>query len=262
MTDAGASVRRAAVPWRATRLGFVLREAGLWLLLYPLYLLTREGATGAADVALRHAREIVAAERSLGLAFERGFQQLATASPISRAAFDVYYEWAFYPLLAGLLVWLGLAHRDLYLHTRRALIVALALAAIVFLFFPTAPPRMLPDLGIHDTVGMQSHDAGSFHGISYNPYAAMPSLHVGWSLIVASGVFRAVRSPWVRGAAIVHPLLMTAATIATGNHYLLDCLAGAAIGVVAIFAVGAPGAARERSRIPVPAAAGAAGRHG
>ncbi len=209
--------------------------------------------------------EIVSAERSLGLAIEQRAQELATASPLSRLAFDSYYEWAFYPLLALVLIWLGMAHRDVYRHTRRALVVALALAAIVFLLYPTAPPRMVPDLGIHDTVGMHAHDIGSFHGISYNPYAAMPSLHVGWSLIVAGGVFRAVRSRWVRGAAVAHPVVMTAATIATGNHYILDCLAGAAIGVIAILAVGAPGVVgvRMRARAPVPAAAaGVAGRHG
>ena len=213
---------------------------------------------------MRHARELIGAERSFGLALEHGVQRLASSSPISEAAFDVYYEWAFYPLLAAVLVWLGLTHRDLYRHSRRALFFALAIASIFFLLFPTAPPRMLPGLGIDDTVGMQQHDAGSFHGISYNPYAAMPSMHVGWSLIVAAGAFRAVRNHWVRAAAIVHPLLMSAATIATGNHYLLDCLAGAAIGLVALAAATMPNAARVPVRTPVGmrAAPGVAGRHG
>ena len=120
--------------------------------------------------------------------------------------------------------------------------------------FPAAPPRMLPGLGIHDTVGMDDHDAGSFHGISYNPYAAMPSMHVGWSLIVAGGVVRAAQSPWVRGIAIAHPLVMAATTIATGNHYLLDCIAGAVIGVVAVLAVGSATATPQRSRARASAA--------
>ena len=232
---------------------FALRETGLWLLLYPLYLLTREGATGSHSAALRHAHDIVGAERSLGLAVEGAVQRVAGASSFSAEAFAAYYEWAFYPLLACVLVWLGFTHRGVYLQTRRALVVALALAAIVFLLFPAAPPRMLPGLGIHDTVGMHDHDAGSFHGISYNPYAAMPSMHVGWSLIVAGGVVRAVRSPWVRGIAIAHPLVMAIATIATGNHYLLDCIAGAAIGAVAVLAVGSA-TTPQRSRARIPAA--------
>ena len=251
--------RTSRAPWRAS-MTFVLGELALWLLLYPLYLLTREGAEGSPAAALRHAREIVAAERSLGLAFEHGLQQIATASPITRAAFDTYYEWAFYPLLAVVVIWLGLAHRNVYRHTRRALVVALVLAAICFLLFPTAPPRMVPGLGIHDTVGMHDHDVGSFHGISYNPYAAMPSLHVGWSLIAAAGVFRAVRSRWVRAAAIVHPLAMTVTTIATGNHYLLDCMAGAAIGLLALAATGAPRTSAAWAPPQVGVAA-AAGRH-
>jgi membrane-associated phospholipid phosphatase len=218
---------------------FFLREIALWLLIYPLYLLTREGVRGAPTAALRHAREVVDAERTLGLSVEHAIQQLATSSPLLRGAFDEYYELAFYPLLAGVLIWLGLRHRDVYGFTRRALILALGVAAI----------------GFHDTVGMHDHDVGSFHGISYNPYAAMPSLHVGWSMIVALGVFRAVRSRVVRGAAIVHPLLMAAATIATGNHYLLDCIAGAGVAVLAIIAVGSPQTASEpvRTRARVPA---------
>lgn len=262
MIDVSTALRCAAAPAPASRAVFVMRELALWVLLYPLYLLTREGATGAFPTALEHAREIVAAERALGLAIERGMQQVVTSLPLGRVTFDSFYEWAFYPLLGAVLVWLALTHRDLYRYTRRALFVALALAAIVFLLFPTAPPRMLPDLGIRDTVGMQAHDVDSFHGIRFNPYAAMPSMHVGWSLIVAAGVLRAVRTHWVRVAAIVHPLLMTVATIATGNHYLLDCVAGAVIGLIALFAVGVPSSAGERPRLRIPATAGVAGRHG
>jgi membrane-associated phospholipid phosphatase len=238
---------------------FFMREIALWLLIYPLYLLTREGVTGAPTAALRHAREVVDAERTLGMSVEHAIQQAVTSSPLLRGAFDEYYELAFYPLLAGVLIWLGLRHRDVYGATRRALIVALGIAAIGFLLFPTAPPRMLPALGIHDTVGMHGHDVGSFHGISYNPYAAMPSLHVGWSIIVALGVYRAVRRRLVRGLAIVHPLLMAAATIVTGNHYLLDCIAGAGVATVAIRAVGSPhtasaqAPARGRVRAPMRA---------
>ena len=108
---------------------------------------------------------------------------------------------------------------------------------------------------------MHDHDVGSFHGISYNPYAAMPSMHVGWSLIVAAGAFRAVRSPWLRGAAVAHPLLMTAATVATGNHYVLDCAAGAAIGLVAVLAAGSAARA-QRARVLPAATAAVAGQRG
>ena len=82
----------------------------------------------------------------------------------------------------------------------------------------------------------------------------MPSMHVGWSLIVAGGVVRAVQSPWVRGIAIAHPLVMATATIATGNHYLLDCIAGAVIGMVAVLAVGSATTTPQRSRVRAPAA--------
>jgi hypothetical protein len=265
VTQVAAVVRLQVAAWRSVRgRAFVARELALWALVYPLYLLTREGAEGSRALALRHAREIVALERRLGLAIERGVQGVVDAVPLARGGFELYYEWAFYPLLAAAVVWLALARRGHYRRTRRAMVAALAAAAVFFVLFPTAPPRLLPGSGIVDTVGMHDHDVGSFHGISYNPYAAMPSMHVGWSLIVAAGVFRAVRARLVRAAAVVHPLLMSAATVATGNHYVLDCAAGAAIGAVALVAAGAADRARERprGRLAVPAAAGLAGRNG
>ena len=200
----------------------------------------------------------MSAERALGLGIEHGIQSWVTGSSLARAGCDVFYEWAFYPLLIVALICLGLFRREVYRDTRRALIISLGLAVIVFLLFPTAPPRLLHGLGIHDTVGMHDHDVDSFHGITYNPYAAMPSLHVGWSLIVAHGVFCAVRLPLVRLLAILHPIAMAFVTIATGNHYVLDCLAGALIAVVALRSAGASGSApaprgvRRPARSPMP----------
>ena len=65
------------------------------------------------------------------------------------------------------------------------LFISLGIALVVYLAFPTAPPRLVPGLGIADTVGLSGHDTGSFAGVRFNPYAAMPSLHVGWSILAA-----------------------------------------------------------------------------
>ena len=117
---------------------------------------------------------------------------------------------------------------------RSLLLLSISLAVVVHVALPVAPPRLVPGLGIADTVGLdQSH--GSFAGIPFNPYAAMPSMHVGWSLLVGLVALKASRSLPVRGFFAVHPVLMAVAVPATGNHYFLDSVAGV---VVALSAIG------------------------
>jgi membrane-associated phospholipid phosphatase len=89
-------------------------------------------------------------------------------------------------------------------------------------------------LGIADTVGMTAHDTGSFAGIRFNPYAAMPSMHVGWSLLVGIVGFRATSSRILRVFFVAHPLVMAVTVTATGNHYFVDSIAGAAAALAAV----------------------------
>ena len=98
----------------------------------------------------------------------------------------------FAPLIVAVLVWLGLCDRDCYRELRMLLFVSLAIAVVFYVLYPTAPPRLVPSLGIADTDGPAGHDTGSFAGIRFNPYAAMPSMHVGWSLLVGLVGYRAV----------------------------------------------------------------------
>ncbi len=142
-----------------------------------------------------------------------------------------YYELAFLPAAVVVGVALAIADRALYLELRTAMMASLALAAVVFAVYPTAPPRLVPQLGMVDVVGMRGHDAGSAHGIRFNPYAAMPSMHVGWTLLVAVALVRALRRHRFGWLLWLHPVLMTWAVIATGNHYLLDVVVG--VGVAA-----------------------------
>jgi PAP2 superfamily len=101
------------------------------------------------------------------------------------------------------------------------------------------PPRLVPDIGIADTVGLASgHDTGSFGGVvPFNPYAAMPSMHVGWSLLVGIFGFRALRGSAARFVFVLHPVLMTVAVTATGNHYFLDSAGGIAVVLTALVAI-------------------------
>ena len=102
---------------------------------------------------------------------------------------------------------------------------------------PDGAAAARPRARIADTVGLAGHDRGSFAGVRFNPYAAMPSLHVGWSMLAATVLFRATSRTWLRAFAVLHPVLMTLAVTQTGNHYLADSLAGALVALITLPAV-------------------------
>src|SRR5262249_48677681 len=154
-------------------------------------------------------------------------------------AFSAYYMLGFGPLIATVLVWLGIRHREHYRTLRTLLLTSLGFALVGYIEFPTAPPRLVPGLGLKDTVGLAGHDHGSFGGIRFNPYAAMPSMHVGWSLLVGIVGFRAARSRVLKALFVLHPLVMVVTVTATGNHYFVDALGGIGAALAALLLVGA-----------------------
>ena len=213
-----------------------MRELALWAAIYPLYLAIRGWSIADPEHAFADAWNVIGFERELGLFRELQVQRLL--EPLE-GFFSTYYMLGFAPVVASSLVWLARAHRRLYQELRTLLFVSLGLALIVYVAFPTAPPRLVPGLRISDTVGLAGHDSGSFAGVRFDPYAAMPSLHVGWSVLVAVILYRATSRRWLRAVVIAHPVLMALAVTATGNHYLVDSLAGALVALLALVAVDA-----------------------
>jgi hypothetical protein len=224
----------AAESLRVNLLRFAAFELAVWASLYAAYLAVRGATIGSPDEALRNGREIVAAENALRIFHEARVQEALSAL---EWFFSAYYMVGFAPLIALTLVWLALRHVHRYRELRTALLVSISVATVVFVLFPAAPPRLIPDLGIADTVGLSSHDTGSFAGVRFNPYAAMPSMHVGWSLLVGLAGYRAARRRVTRGFFALHPAVMVVAVMATGNHFVLDAVAGAAIAVAVHFAI-------------------------
>jgi O-antigen ligase len=223
----------------------VAQELVLWASVYPLYLAIRGWSIADRRQALADASRVIAWERSLDLFHEIELQELL--QPLG-GVFSTYYMLGFGPVIAGVLVWLAGSRRRRYRELRALLFTSLGIALVAYVAFPTAPPRLVPGLGIADTVGLAGHDTGSFAGIRFNPYAAMPSLHVGWSLLAAIVVFRATGSRWLRALAVAHPLLMTLAVTQTGNHYVADSLAGAFVALLALGAVELWSRAHARTR--------------
>jgi hypothetical protein len=214
------AVRRAA--WAR----FVAFELAVWSALYGAYLAVRGVTIGSPGEAFANARDVVHLERALSVFHESAVQDLLAPA---QGFLSAYYMLGFGPVILAVSVWLGLRDRAAYRSLRNALLLSIAFATVVFVLYPAAPPRLVGGLAIEDTVGLSDHDTGSFLGIRFNPYAAVPSMHVGWTLLVALHGFRAARSRLLRAAFVLHPALMAVAVTATGNHFFFDSVAGIAV---------------------------------
>ena len=203
---------------------FAAIELAVWASLYPAYLAIRGSSIDHGSSALAHAHRLIHIERATDLFHEAGMQSVF--HPVLKLL-SAYYLLGFGPLIAGVCIWLGIRHRDEYRRLRTLLLTSLGLAVIGYVAYPTAPPRLVPGLSIADSVGLSGHDHGSVAGIRFNPYAAMPSMHVGWSILIGFFGFRAARSRWLKAFFVAHPFLMVITVTATGNHYFVDAIGGA-----------------------------------
>ncbi len=204
-----------------------LRELALFGGAYLAYDASRWIFAGDADVAEDHATRLIAFERSLGLAVEGTIQRALDSGFASAFLANVYLA-AQLAVLPAALVWLYHRAPAVYRRLRTTVIATWLVAVPVFALYPVAPPR-LAHIGLVDTVSDQAAVALTGHStIFYNPYAAVPSLHVGFAFAIGVAAYAAIRTPWARLAALLWGPLVTVAVIATGNHYLLDVLAGLA----------------------------------
>ena len=185
------------------------------------------GLTHASpEVAVDHAHDIVALERLLGLDHEQWLQDLVVPSDAMSTFFNWIYIWGHWPVIVATLLWLALRHRTIYLRLRNAMLVSGGLGLCVYTTYPVAPPR-LADLGMVDTVTERSQAYRVLQPPAFvNQYAAMPSLHVGWDLLVGLAILSAASAAWLRMVGRLMPVLMALATVATANHYLLDVAGG------------------------------------
>jgi hypothetical protein len=202
-------------------------EVALIALLLSVYQLVRHLAGGHAESADEHATLVWHLERALFLPNEAAMQHWTMHWPyVSRLA-NLYYVGVHFPGTTVALAWLFLRHRAIYLRARTELVLLTSAGLVVHVLFPLAPPRLMPGFGTVDTmlsVGPSAYPAGDT-GFA-NQYAAMPSLHVGWSILVALAVLRATDSRW-RWLVLLHPALTTTVVLVTANHYWLDGIVAA-----------------------------------
>ncbi|MFA5886025.1 MAG: phosphatase PAP2 family protein, partial [Acidimicrobiia bacterium] len=212
--------------WRSRLGGPLLLEILICALLLFVYKAARLVAEGDVGLALHHARQVVDIERALGVFNEENVQELALRSVGVIKFLNSYYLYAHFAVTIVFLVWLYVRYPMGYLSARRVLVVVTALGLVGHALYPLAPPRMLD--GFVDTArvfGPSSYGDGGAYGGLANQFAAMPSLHFAWAVIVAWGVIKFSRSHW-RYLIIAHPIVTLAAIVLTANHYWTDAFIG------------------------------------
>ena len=216
---------------------------------YMAYRIVRILTESDRGRAVRHADRILGLERWLGLDWERGAQNLVLDHRAWVDLCNVLYTWLFWPTVIGALVVLYVADRPRYRVYRNALFVSGAIGLVVFALFPLAPPRMLP--GYVDTVVVFSHQESLAHPTTFtNQYAAMPSFHVGWTVLAGLALMPLARRRLARIALLVPGVAMAVTVVVTANHYVVDGVVGvvfAAIGLRVATAVCRP--SRDRHEI-------------
>jgi membrane-associated phospholipid phosphatase len=219
----------------------------LFFLAYNAYQVVRGLTDSGRAVAIENADRLIDLERSLGTFFEPGFQQtlINHASWLIDFANFAYLN-SHFIVTTGFLAWLYLSRNEHFYFVRNMFMIAMALALVGYALYPTAPPRFMVHEGFTDTIAAFTGAAqdSTTTGLLVNKYAAVPSMHVAFSLMIAVPAATLSRHTLTRTLWSGYPLLVLFAIVATGNHYWLDAAAGAAVACMA--AVGATQLARLR----------------
>lgn len=209
-----------------------LREPLVVGFAYYLYYLVRGQAAERTADAFRNANELINWEREAGIFKELSVQTATLSFDLVVQAFNFIYFYGHFPLIAVVGTYLLVKHPSTYTLIRNAFLVSGALALLSYLAFPVAPPRLMGE-GFVDT--LQDSFALTYEkSPGFNAYAAMPSMHVGWNLLVAVALFLTIRRPYLRLGAALLPGVMLLATVVTGNHYFVDGVAGVLVALASL----------------------------
>ena len=212
------------------------KEIGIILSAYFLYMFVRKFIIPDVEsIAMNNAISLISLESNLGLLWEHQLQMWAVgpSSWIIRI-FNWAYVLGFFPLILTTALVIYIKDRSRYFYYRNVVLISLVLALMVFVAFPLAPPRFLTDYGFVD--GFQSFGP-TWYGrrdmaIYYNINAAMPSLHFGWTLLFGILYIR-TKLKFIKPIGIIYPVIMFFAVTISGNHYVLDSIAGAGVILIA-----------------------------
>ncbi|MFI2029244.1 phosphatase PAP2 family protein [Streptomyces buecherae] len=228
--EAGPPVARTRLArLRAPRRPRLWFEILLIAVSYWTYSLIRNAVPAHKDTALRNAHWIWDAEQSLGLAVERGVNHGVDSVTWLIVGMNYYYATLHFVVTIGVLVWLYRWHPGRYAAIRLVLFATTGVALVGFFFFPLAPPRLMPDMDFIDTVLVHhtwgSLASGNLAEVS-NQYAAMPSMHIGWSTWCGITIAALARPRWVKTLGVLYPVATLVVIVATANHFWLDAVGG------------------------------------
>jgi len=197
---------------------------------YYLYSQIRNAVPQQQTTALRHADAIWALEHHLGLAVERGVNHGVNSVTWLIVGMNYYYATLHFIVTVAVLIWLYVCHPGRYGPARLVVFMTTWLALIGFWAYPLAPPRLMTGGGFVDTVLVHhtwgSMSQGDLAQVS-NQYAAMPSMHIGWSLWCGITIVTLARPLWARILGVLYPVATLMVIVSTGNHFWMDAVGGA-----------------------------------
>lgn len=216
----------------------LLLEAGILIFAYLAYEAVRRLVAPNSQEAFGHAFSIIQFERQLGIFFEPALQSYIVDHHWLVTIFNWVYVWGYLPVISAAAFYLYIGHHAFYTRYRNAFLLSGAVGLLIFATLPVAPPRMLPEFGFVDTVHLNSAVYQSFEGSDLvNEFAAVPSFHFGWILLVGIAVYQTTHNLALRAFAVTMPILMLLSIIFTANHYVIDAVIGAAVVLLALGAV-------------------------
>lgn len=215
---------------RSPRRPTIWFEVLLLAVSYGVYSVIRNAVPEQKAQALRNADWIWSLEQNLGLAFEKTVNHTVDSVTWLIVSMNYYYATLHFVVTIAVLVWLYRGHPGRYAAVRAVLFCMTAVALLGYYLYPLAPPRLMESENFVDTVIKHgtwgSMASGDLKNMS-NQFAAMPSMHIGWSLWCGLAVFALARAPWLRILGLLYPALTLVVIVATANHFWMDAVGGA-----------------------------------
>jgi membrane-associated phospholipid phosphatase len=212
----------------------MLGEVIVVVLLLRAYDLIRAHAEVRSRIAIQNGWDLLNAERWLHIDLERAVNHWTAYHRVVSLMASYWYQFFHITITLLVLLWCYWQRPGSYRRARNALVLTNVFGLAFFVLFPAAPPRFLPGAGFIDAVA----DAGfgSTHGgpVTADQYGAFPSLHLAWAVWTAVVASRLVKPRWLSRLWLAYPLITASVVVATGNHYLLDVLAGVLIAVLTL----------------------------
>jgi membrane-associated phospholipid phosphatase len=217
--------------------GDLVRQIGILVMVDLIYELGRGLADSSRPDAIAHGQQVIDLERNMHSLFEPSVQNFFLKTHWTIDVANQLYLNAQFSIALGFLVWLYLFRNESYNFVRNMFVVSMCLALIGYVGFPTAPPRMFPHEGFTDTITDFSgvnHDS-ALAKIFINPYAAVPSMHCAFALMIGGSGFRVCRHWWSKAWWAFWPILICWVVIVTGNHYWIDAVLGWMVAAASAF---------------------------